>query len=361
MSLRFETVDVGGSIPTSFGNARGEWEERHGLVVKVVDENGLVGCGEASPLPGYSAHTLASVGRALTPLTAAPLPEPPPTGVPLAPWIASITDRLGEPCASAVFAVETALLDLVGRRRKRSMATLLREDLDRETAVTPGPVHDVLVSWVLGREPSRWVQEVARLESDGVLLVKCKIGRNIDLELRFLAELRERFPLLGLRLDANGTLPADRLDLLFPRFRELGVELVEEPVRDRALFALPKLAVPHAVDESLVGGIEQALASEAAVFVLKPALHGLLATRALALSAHAHGKRVFLTHLFDGPWALAAAAELALALPFPLLPCGLAEHAALSAYPLRRQPRLGAGPSRLDRRATVHGHGVWAP
>lgn len=361
MTLRAEILDVGGSIPTSFGNARGEWDERRGLVVKIVDELGVVGCGEASPLPGYSVHTLASVARALAPLARAVLPEPPPAGASLSPWLASVTDRLGEPCASAVFAVETALLDWVGRRRKRSMASLLREDLDDPPTAARGPVHDVLVSWVLGREPSRWVQEVARLESDGVLLVKCKIGRNVDLELRFLAELRERFPLLGLRLDANGTLPADRVDLLFSRFRELGVELVEEPLRDAALFGLPKLAVPFAVDESLVGGVEAALESEASAFVLKPALHGLLATRALALLAHAHGKRVLLTHLFDGPWALAAASELALSLPFPLLPCGLAEHAALSAYPLRRQPRLGAGPSRLDRRATVWGHGVGAP
>jgi L-alanine-DL-glutamate epimerase-like enolase superfamily enzyme len=361
MTLRFQTVDVGGSIPTSFGNARGEWEERRGLVVKFIDEDGVAGCGEASPLPGYSAHTLASVARALAPLEHTRVPEPPPPGASLVPWISAVVERLGEPCASAVFAVETALLDLVGRRRKRPMASLLREDLGEPPSPAATPAHDVLVSWVLGREPSRWVQEVARLESDGVLLVKCKIGRNIDLELRFLAELRERWPLLGLRLDANGTLPVDRLDVLFPRFRELGVELVEEPVRDRALFGLPKLAVPHAVDESLVGGIEEALASEASVFVLKPALHGVLATRSLALLAHSRGKRVFLTHLFDGPWALAAAAELALSLPFPLLPCGLAEHAALSAYPLRRQPRLGAGPSRLDRRATVHGHGVWAP
>ena len=48
-----------------------------------------------------------------------------------------------------------------------------------------------------------------------------------------------------------------------------------------------------------------------------------------------------MTHLFDGPVALAAACELALALPPDgLLPCGLDPHDGLVAFPAVDVPRL---------------------
>jgi hypothetical protein len=69
------------------------------------------------------------------------------------------------------------------------------------------------------------------------------------------------------------------------------------------------------------------------VLVLKPAiLGGLLRARELAVRAQQHGKDVVVTHLFDGPFAMAAGCELALSLPRPPLACGLAPHADLPAF-----------------------------
>ncbi|HEX6239392.1 MAG TPA: O-succinylbenzoate synthase, partial [Polyangiales bacterium] len=48
------------------------------------------------------------------------------------------------------------------------------------------------------------------------------------------------------------------------------------------------------------------------------------------------------THLFDGPIALAAASVLALALQSPRLAAGLAPHAGLAAWPAA--PHRDAGP-----------------
>jgi L-alanine-DL-glutamate epimerase-like enolase superfamily enzyme len=203
------------------------------------------------------------------------------------------------------------------------------------------------VSSVLGAEPRRWSDEIASLGSGELPVVKCKIGRDLGLELRCLGELRARWPLLRLRLDANGTLAAAELSRLFEQFFTLGVELVEEPLAGPALFALPRLAVPHAIDESLAQDVERALESAAGAVVIKPATTGLLEARGLALRADRAGKGVILTHLFDGPWALAAVRELAVALPFRSLPCGLAEHAALAAYPRRLVPRSPRGSTLL--------------
>jgi hypothetical protein len=70
-----------------------------------------------------------------------------------------------------------------------------------------------------------------------------------------------------------------------------------------------------------------------ASLVLKPALHGFFGARDLGLRAIDRGKQVVVTHMFDGPVALAAACELALSLPAAPLACGLDLHGALDAYP----------------------------
>ena len=85
---------------------------------------------------------------------------------------------------------------------------------------------------------------------------------------------------------------------------------------------LGRCAVPWAADESLaihgrIAAAPRAIRG-APRSILKPAILGsLLVARDLALQARAHGKSAVVTHLFDGPIALAAAAELALSLPRP--------------------------------------------
>ena len=88
---------------------------------------------------------------------------------------------------------------------------------------------------------------------------------------------------------------------------------------------------------------------------------GLIGAHELALEAKEHGKQVIVTHLFDGPWALASAHELALSLPFALPACGLAPHDALLAYPARKPPRFDADLVVLDGSRGVPGHGLLPP
>jgi hypothetical protein len=53
----------------------------------------------------------------------------------------------------------------------------------------------------------------------------------------------------------------------------------------------------------------------------------------MALAAQRQGLGVIVTHLFDGPVGLAAAAELALSLPTAPWACGLDRHPGLWAWP----------------------------
>ena len=78
------------------------------------------------------------------------------------------------------------------------------------------------------------------------------------------------------------------------------------------------------------------------MLVLKPTLlGGMCACLALARDAAARGLSVVVTHVFDGPVALAAAAELAAALPGRVLACGLDRHGGLAAWPDVAIPQLG--------------------
>ncbi|MFH1680933.1 MAG: enolase C-terminal domain-like protein, partial [Candidatus Eisenbacteria bacterium] len=85
------------------------------------------------------------------------------------------------------------------------------------------------------------------------------------------------------------------------------------------------------------------------VFVLKPmVLGGFLPTLRIARIGKARNMGLVVSHLFDGPIALAAAAELALALPSEPLACGLDRHAGLTAWPEIAIPQVRESEIRLS-------------
>src|ERR1700722_9728456 len=97
------------------GNARRTWSTREGLIVRVHSREGGYGYGEASPLPGYSPDSLEacegelqSAARAWQPTTL-DLPSDPLDALRKAVTFA----RALSP--AAVFALESAVLDLLGK------------------------------------------------------------------------------------------------------------------------------------------------------------------------------------------------------------------------------------------------------
>src|SRR5690606_32701588 len=51
--------------PINAQNARTSWQERDGAILCVSDDDGRVGVGEASPLPGFSPDTIDACTEAL--------------------------------------------------------------------------------------------------------------------------------------------------------------------------------------------------------------------------------------------------------------------------------------------------------
>lgn len=311
---------------------------RDGFLVIAEDERGLAGLGEASPLPGYSPDDAFAVGARLAHaslvLSGAVLDGD-------VDAVGAALDRaeLDLECSpSARFALETALLDLLARRRQVPLHELLSGSAPRTSVL---PRSGLLPRSATGDE---LLASASAAVARGLRTLKVKIDPALVRE-RFtdLVRLRDAFGGV-LRFDANGAFAAEEVPALFDRLAPLEPEIIEEPTRGEGLLRLGETACAWAADESLADAqLADAIVERAscAAIVLKPGLlGGLLRARALAERAESRGLGVVVTHALDGPVALAAACELALSLDEPPLACGLDPHAALEAWPACRIAQL---------------------
>lgn len=299
--------------------AHGPWSERTGVVVRLEDEAGRTGWGEAAPLPWFGTETVEDVVAAAGEL---------------AEWgdvprFDAVPARLG--CL-------------------RHALTMARTDL-AGAVPPPAPVSGTLaVAALLPAGRAALAQVDARLEQ-GFRVFKWKVGvgEAAD-EWVVLDEICARLPAgARLRLDANGAWDRRRAEGWMARSAERPVEHVEQPCfagagataseRRRADDLLLGLAgdfpTPVALDESLVGeaDLDRWLgAGWPGVYVFKPALCADPAA-ALARLARARAAVVFSSALET---AIGAAAGLRLAFDWA------------GAF-----PRQAGGPPR------ALGYGVW--
>lgn len=304
------------------------------------DDAGREGQGDAAPLAPFSREDIEGCARALDrarDVGAIDLDLPAIDAISRA--LAGVAAAL-DAAPSARFAIEAALCDLIAQRRATSVAAILG-----------GGAYDrVATNALLVAPPVETLADRAEaLARSGFSAIKIKLRaaseEGFERELGALREVRERLPFpYDLRLDPNGAWSLDeaarRLDALAP----IAPRYVEQPVAARDLHRLGERAVPWAADESLaIPALVPALLSSrgCAAFVLKPAaLGGIFAARDLALRAQDHGLDVVVTHFFDGPFAVAAACELALSLPRPPIACGLAPHEELARFGAFAIPQL---------------------
>jgi o-succinylbenzoate synthase len=338
--LRADVFACGGAVRGARG-ATQSWATRHGLLLRVETGDGLVGQGEASPLPGYSPDTLEEARARLSAIPWATLPDAE-AGEPATAYLARIERASPGLSGSARFALETALLDVQGQRLGRPLWALLSED-----GPGSGPVP---LSVLIGGADDPASLVAARSAVDqGVQTVKLKIaGPTLARQMDVLAGVRAIIGGRALRLDANRTLAPSSAGEEFERLSRVSPEFIEEPVPSEALSDLAEPAVPVALDESLQrDGAWDDLSPHLArircvAVVLKPmALGGISACLRLAASARSMGIDVTVSHLFDGPVALAACAHLALAVASRTRASGLDLHGGLAAWPEVRVPQVG--------------------
>ncbi len=335
-------VQVWGGPCPQVGNRRQKWRERWGVLLEVFDEEGRRGLGEASPLPGFSRDTLEECRVALTAWCRA-LPmtvnmfyfQKPPAVLPLPP--------------AARFAVETALLDLQGKRG--DLPVPVTRLLCRELY---GPIY---VSKLLsGRRVDSLAAQVRRGLAQNFCTFKLKLGGvgYVTEDVKLIEGLRAAVP--GgwrLRVDLNGGWSLEQWQRFHAVFEDAQVELVEDPVPVHELGHVVPSRVPIAIDEPLKHEEDVPLLLRArccSLWVLKPTvLGGFERCRQLRVLAQSRGIQTIVSHCFEGPVGLAAVRAVALLL-------GGAEHpTAHGADEAQAPPPDAAGaaeelgpPARID-------------
>ena len=299
------------------------------LVLELTDEDHRSGFGDAAPLAPFSLESIEECERALAGIEArlAPIDDGLPPAVAIRTALASFGSEL-DATPTARLALETALFDLVGQRAGLSVAACLGGGTEIASA-------RVAVNGLLLAQPEDTLADRAvAIAAGGYSVLKIKLRardeRGFLRELAALEEVRERLPLpFEIRLDPNAAWSLDEARARLDALAIVAPAFVEQPVSPTLLHRLEKHAVPWAADESLAVPelVTPLLAAPGcAAFVLKPAILGGLDR------AQARGIGIVVTHLFDGPYSMAAAAELAASLPRPPLACGLDRHNALEVW-----------------------------
>jgi L-alanine-DL-glutamate epimerase-like enolase superfamily enzyme len=288
-------------LRTPLRSAHGAVHHREGFVVR-LDEDGLVGRGEACIVPELGTERLDECREQLADSRTGAAPRTP----------------------AARHALSLARLDLEAQRKGVPLAKLLHPDALDEVAVS-----------ALLSSP----QDAAVAVRDGFRTVKLKAGQPDDVA-RVKAVREAVGPDVLVRIDANGAwTSAEALE----RLRELApfrLELCEQPTAD--LRGLEGSPIPIAADELTVSDFEGAL-ERAQIVVLKPMILGGIDTAyALGRRALAAGRRVLVTSSIDGAIARAACAHLAAALAART--AGRPEETQPAASP---QPAAGIATGRL--------------
>ncbi|MFG3231434.1 dipeptide epimerase [Streptomyces antibioticus] len=211
-----------------------------------VEHDGVTGHGEAVTSVYYGLDT-ASLERLLGTAGAGLARFPDPESALEALWAGELSGQGVPPAVTA--AVEAALLDLVGRRAGRPVHGLLG-------AVRP-PV--AATARTIGITSLAHAAAQARaLTASGFGILKVKAGSpDPEDDVERVRVVRDAAPGARLLLDPNGAWTAAQAEALLPRFADLGVEAVEQPLAPGDPEALGALAerspLPVIADEDAVG------------------------------------------------------------------------------------------------------------
>jgi o-succinylbenzoate synthase len=326
---------------TRYETAGGGHACREGAVLRVECEDGTVGLGEVSPLPGFGGGRLGDCLVVLGRWASQFLGLTPEQGRLQLSRLAEHNTHV----PALLFGLETALLDAEARRRDVPLATLLAPPRRRSVAVN---------ATVAAAGAAEAARAASAAVDDGFGCVKLKVGMagSTAAEVARLERVRAAIgPNVDLRADANGAWTAAQAVAVLLAARGVGLSLIEQPVARADIAGLARVrhesGVPVAADEA-VGSLADARAVLAAgaadALVLKPTvIGGLKPCRRIVDEATATGVAVIVTSTLEAGIGLAAALQLAATLPDGAPACGLATAALLGADLLRASPSVVDG------------------
>jgi len=329
-----ECRDFSLALSRPLSTADGSIRRREGTLLRVVDDGGTVGLGEATPLPGWTESLVEcreALEAAATALRESGIPDVSGGQVP-GPEADQALAAVEETPA-ARHALTQALLDLEARRHRIPLY---------RTLGAPRWVRHVTVNGTVGDGTvTHTAQTALGAIRRGFGCLKVKVGaRTVDEDVERLAGVREvAGEDVALRADANGSWTRKQAQRALSELEDRGVELdyLEQPLVGGDLEGLRELRRDHetpvAVDETLVETpVSEVLSADAAdVLVCKPmALGGIDRVVAVANAGADAGCRTVVTTTIDGVVARTGAVHAAASLEEPP-PCGLATADRLAA------------------------------
>jgi L-alanine-DL-glutamate epimerase-like enolase superfamily enzyme len=322
--MRFETEVVTVHTTHPFVIARGGSSEWRTVWVRLVDDDGFEGWGEAAPSRFYgetSDTVLAALDRLRPIIEAANSADIEQTETAM---VQALRFNAAARCA-----VSAALHDLQGKR--------LGVPLWKLWGLTPAASPRSSFTIAIAADDAMLRDRVREAVAAGYPILKVKLGSDRDR--RIIQLVRDEAPNAILRVDANAAWTPKHTLLMAPLLQELCVEFIEQPLPPQDLdgmrFVRDRCALPIVADESCL------VASDVAKLVgvvdgvnLKLAKCGSL-REALRIihTARAHGMLVMAGCMIETSLGITAAAHLA-----PLLDCVDLDGAAL----LRDDPFIGA-------------------
>lgn len=319
--MRLEIRSLRARLQAPFVSASGALSERGLALVRLEDEDGFVGVGEAAPLTDYHGVNLEDVLESLEAaqhiLAAAVKGTPDQV---LSEW-----RRMA--ATPAVAALDMALWDLEGRRTGEPVWRLLG-------AGSADPLE--VNATIAASDRASAVAQADLARRAGFRCVKVKVGIGDDAG-RLAAVRAVLGRGVAIRLDANGAWSVEQAVAALRALAPVGIELCEEPVHgleQNREVADGITDVPIALDETAAAAdaLEECVCQ--AMCLKIAACGGITGLLDTARRARDVGYEVYLASTLDGPLGIAAALHVAAAIE-PDRPCGLA---TLSQFADREAP-----------------------
>lgn len=217
---------------------------RDGVILAFEDpESGQTAFGEIAPLPGFSTEDLQNVIEVLrsnrgyinTSIKENNGNE-----------TLTVLDRIHR-FPSLSFGLDTLLHDLAAKREGRSLANYLFEG-DYNSKITCNATIGIQEVKTALKKAEQYIEE-------GYSTLKIKVGYQITREFRIIKQLREKYPDLKIRLDANQAWLPDEAIKHLRSLERFNIEYCEQPVIKDDIYGLKRVTdavnIPIAADESL--------------------------------------------------------------------------------------------------------------
>jgi o-succinylbenzoate synthase len=282
---RVEVIPYALPFREPYVTAAGRLERREMALLRLYDEDGLVGLGEAVPLSLRGGVTLVEVVKELGRLgERGSLDE-------------TAVAALSPPARCAAL---TALLDLRGRRAAA------------EGRESPEPLSPIRCNATLvAAEPAAVAAEAERWSSDGFSTFKLKLGAGDDLgQVRAVREAVG--PEARIRIDANAAWGLETAKRTLAELEPYEIELAEQPVAgiDESAELAASTSIPLAADESVASRADAERAAATGAFALTGVKLAKVGGPEAAIEI-AELLPAYVTSALDGPVGIAAAAQVA--------------------------------------------------